>query len=288
MIGALAHEFRALELKDYWRIMFDTLNNKFEKIVQSIKGKAVISESDLDLTLREIRIALLEADVSLIVVKDFINSIKSNILGKEILKSVKPDQMIIKLVQDELIKILGSENKSINFSSSHNLWVLEDCAQAHLASINSICVGSFGSAASFSFYPGKNLGAMGDAGCITTNDSILAEKMTMFCRHGGLTKGQHLIEGINSRMDSIQASILSIKLKKLPQWTERRRFLANRYIHELSNLDWLSSIVPHMLFHLHHRMPEHDISLRKHQSRCLHQSFQNRYIQSQSQRFHFV
>ncbi len=98
--------------------MFDTLNNKFEKIVQSIKGKAVISESDLDLTLREIRIALLEADVSLIVVKDFINSIKSNILGKEILKSVKPDQMIIKLVQDELIKILGSENKSINFSSS--------------------------------------------------------------------------------------------------------------------------------------------------------------------------
>jgi signal recognition particle subunit SRP54 len=118
VIGTLAHEFRALELKDYWRFMFDTLNTKFEKIVQSIRGKAVISETDLEVTLREIRIALLEADVSLVVVKEFINSIKSNILGKEILKSVKPDQMIIKLVQDELVKILGSENKSLNLSSS--------------------------------------------------------------------------------------------------------------------------------------------------------------------------
>ena len=118
MIGTLAHEFRALELKGYWRFMFDTLNTKFEKIVQSIRGKAVISETDLEVTLREIRIALLEADVSLIVVKEFINSIKSNILGREILKSVKPDQMIIKLVQDELVKILGSENKSLNLSSS--------------------------------------------------------------------------------------------------------------------------------------------------------------------------
>ena len=98
--------------------MFDTLNTKFEKIVQSIRGKAVISETDLEVTLREIRIALLEADVSLVVVKEFINSIKSNILGKEILKTVKPDQMIIKLVQDELVKILGSENKSLNLSSS--------------------------------------------------------------------------------------------------------------------------------------------------------------------------
>ena len=98
--------------------MFDTLNTKFEKIVQSIRGKAVISETDLEITLREIRVALLEADVSLVVVKEFINSIKSNILGKEILKSVKPDQMIIKLVQDELVKILGSENKSLNLSSS--------------------------------------------------------------------------------------------------------------------------------------------------------------------------
>ncbi|MDC0232665.1 signal recognition particle protein [Pelagibacteraceae bacterium] len=98
--------------------MFDTLNNKFEKIVRGIRGKAVISESDLDSTLREIRIALLEADVALIVVKDFINSVKEKIIGKDVLKSVKPDQMIIKLVQDELVNILGSENQPLNIPTS--------------------------------------------------------------------------------------------------------------------------------------------------------------------------
>ena len=91
MIGTPAHEFRALVLNWYWRNMFETLNDKFEKIVRSIRGKAVISESDLDSTLREIRIALLEADVALVVVKDFINTVKENILGKEVLKSIKPD-----------------------------------------------------------------------------------------------------------------------------------------------------------------------------------------------------
>ena len=98
--------------------MFDTLNTKFEKIVQSIKGKAVITETDLESSLREIRIALLEADVSLVVVKEFIGSVKESIVGKEILKSIQPDQMIIKLVQDALINILGSENKQLNFSST--------------------------------------------------------------------------------------------------------------------------------------------------------------------------
>ena len=98
--------------------MFETLNDKFEKIVRGIRGKAVISESDLDLTLREIRIALLEADVALIVVKDFISAVKESILGKEVLKSIKPDQMIIKLVQDELVNILGGENQPLNISNS--------------------------------------------------------------------------------------------------------------------------------------------------------------------------
>ena len=98
--------------------MFETLNDKFEKIVRGIRGKAVISETDLEVTLREIRIALLEADVALVVVKDFINTVKEKILGKEILKSIKPDQMIIKLVQDELVNILGYENQSVNISSS--------------------------------------------------------------------------------------------------------------------------------------------------------------------------
>ena len=98
--------------------MFETLNERLEKIVNSIRGKAVISESDLDTTMREIRISLLEADVALSVVKSFVDNIKSNILGKEVLKSIKPDQMIIKLVQDELIKILGDNNEPLNIQKN--------------------------------------------------------------------------------------------------------------------------------------------------------------------------
>ena len=98
--------------------MFGTLNEKLEKIVKSITGRATISEDDLDITLREIRIALLEADVALSVVKNFIENVKSNIIGQEVLKSIKPDQMIIKLVQEELIKILGLNNAPLNIAKT--------------------------------------------------------------------------------------------------------------------------------------------------------------------------
>jgi dTDP-4-amino-4,6-dideoxygalactose transaminase len=109
----------------------------------------------------------------------------------------------------------------------HNLWIVEDCAQAHLARYKGRYVGTFGDAATFSFYPGKNLGAYGDAGCIATNDDRLAEWITTFARHGG--NGDHTMEGINSRLDGVQAAILNAKLPHLPGWTEARRFLAACY-----------------------------------------------------------
>ena len=111
----------------------------------------------------------------------------------------------------------------------HKLWVIEDCAQAHLARYKDRLVGSFGDAASYSFYPGKNLGAMGDAGAITTNDAGLARRMAMFARHGGVTKGDHEIEGVNSRLDGLQAAVLSVKLPHLAAWTQRRQQIAGRY-----------------------------------------------------------
>ena len=111
----------------------------------------------------------------------------------------------------------------------HKLWVVEDCAQAHLAKWDGQQVGTFGDAASFSFYPGKNLGAMGDAGAVCTNDDGLAARMGMFARHGGLTKGDHHIEGINSRLDGLQAAVLSVKLPHLAGWTLRRQELASSY-----------------------------------------------------------
>jgi dTDP-4-amino-4,6-dideoxygalactose transaminase len=109
----------------------------------------------------------------------------------------------------------------------HNLWVIEDCAQAHLARYNGQFVGTFGNVATFSFYPGKNLGAYGDAGCLVTNDDRLADWMATFARHGG--KGDHVMEGINSRMDGLQAAILNAKLPHLLIWTEARRHVAAYY-----------------------------------------------------------
>ena len=120
-------------------------------------------------------------------------------------------------------------------AKKHNLWVIEDCAQAHLATYKGRLVGTFGNAATFSFYPGKNLGAYGDAGCIVTNDDTLADWTATFARHGG--KGEHVMEGINSRMDGLQAAILNVKLPHLPAWTTARRRVAARYNDLLSGID---------------------------------------------------
>jgi dTDP-4-amino-4,6-dideoxygalactose transaminase len=123
---------------------------------------------------------------------------------------------------------------------THKLWVLEDCAQSHLARYKGQLVGTFGDAASFSFYPGKNLGAMGDAGALTTRDPALAERMAMIARHGGLRKGDHQIEGVNSRLDGLQAAVLSVKLPHLPEWTRRRQAIAAEYNRRLSDLPGLT------------------------------------------------
>jgi len=132
---------------------------------------------------------------------------------------------------------------------------VEDCAQAHLARYNGQQVGTFGVAATYSFYPGKNLGAMGDAGAVVTNDTRLAEHMTMLARHGGLTKHQHRIEGINSRLDGMQAAILSAKLPHLEDWTRARQEAAKVYDAGLNQIE--DVVVPEVaanrthVFHLY-------------------------------------
>ncbi len=118
----------------------------------------------------------------------------------------------------------------------NGLWVIEDCAQAHLATYKGQMVGSIGNVGTFSFYPGKNLGAMGDAGAIVTNDNQLSTKMASFARHGGLKKGVHIIEGTNSRMDGLQAAILAVKLPHLKNWTKLRQSIANSYLDNLISL----------------------------------------------------
>lgn len=128
----------------------------------------------------------------------------------------------------------------MELADRHSLWVLEDCAQAHLATYKGRTVGTIGTAGTFSFYPGKNLGAMGDAGAIVTNDVQLAQRMSMFARHGGVNKGEHQIEGINSRMDGLQAAILSAKLPYLSEWTTKRQTIAQTYTEKLSGVPGLN------------------------------------------------
>lgn len=120
-----------------------------------------------------------------------------------------------------------------------NIQLIEDCAQSHFSEMNNIRAGITGIAGSFSFYPGKNLGAYGDAGCIVTNDDDLAQKCRMFANHGALKKPYHVIEGINSRMDGMQAAILSAKLPYILEWTEKRIAVAvlyNQYLQGIKDI----------------------------------------------------
>lgn len=125
-------------------------------------------------------------------------------------------------------------------AEKYNIPVIEDCAQSHFSVFNGKKAGTMGIAGSFSFYPGKNLGAYGDAGCIITNDDALATKCKMYARHGALKKHQHQIEGINSRLDGLQAAILSAKLPHILKWTKARIAIAALYEKALKDIPGIS------------------------------------------------
>lgn len=122
-------------------------------------------------------------------------------------------------------------------AARHHLAVIEDAAQAHGAGWNGQRVGAIGHAACFSFYPGKNLGAYGDAGAVTTNDTRIAELVGLLRNHGRHSKYLHDIKGYGERIDTLQAAILLAKLHHLPQWTADRQRLAARYTELLAGLD---------------------------------------------------
>ena len=123
----------------------------------------------------------------------------------------------------------------MNMAEKYNLLVLEDSAQAHGASITGKKVGNWGHASGFSFYPGKNLGALGDAGAITTNDAELAQMLKALRNYGSHEKYKNLVQGVNSRLDEIQAAMLNVKLKYLDQEIQHRRYIANLYLNGIKN-----------------------------------------------------
>ena len=123
----------------------------------------------------------------------------------------------------------------IEIATKHNLLIVEDAAQAHGATGNGTKAGNFGNAAGFSFYPGKNLGALGDAGAITTNDAALAEVLFSLRNYGSKVKYENERIGVNSRLDELQAAFLNIKLPHLAAESEFRRRLARKYLLEINN-----------------------------------------------------
>lgn len=128
----------------------------------------------------------------------------------------------------------------IGIAKQYGLKVIEDAAQAHGARYKGRRAGSLGDSAGFSFYPGKNLGAIGDAGAVTTNDQELADKLRVLRNYGSRIKYHNEAKGFNSRLDELQAAFLRVKLEKLDKWNERRSKLAQHYMKQLKDL---SSIV---------------------------------------------
>ncbi|MCM1219856.1 MAG: DegT/DnrJ/EryC1/StrS family aminotransferase, partial [Lachnospiraceae bacterium] len=117
----------------------------------------------------------------------------------------------------------------LEIARRHDLKVIEDSAQAHGALYHGTCTGNLGDAAAFSFYPGKNLGALGDGGAVTTNDPELARKIRAICTYGSYRKYCHEFKGCNSRLDEVQAGLLSVKLAHLKEWNEERKDIAAQY-----------------------------------------------------------
>ncbi len=163
--------------------------------------------------------------------------------AKPVFVDIEPDRYTIdvKKIEEKItektraiipVHLFGQSAKMdsiIEICQKYGIFLVEDCAQAHFAEWRGQKVGTFGIASTFSFFPGKNLGAYGDAGGIITNDDEFADKARMFANHGSLIKHQHKIEGINSRMDAIQAAILSIKLNYISNWNDRRLRNAELY-----------------------------------------------------------
>lgn len=140
----------------------------------------------------------------------------------------------------------------LEIARRHGLWVMEDAAQAHGARYKGVRVGGLGDVAGWSFYPGKNLGAFGDAGAITTNREEIADRARVLRNYGSRIKYHNEVKGFNSRMDALQAAMLRVKLRHLDQWNDRRRAVARSYAEALMDTDLVLPSVPSHSEAVHH------------------------------------
>ena len=166
---------------------------------------------------------------------------------------VEPDENTYNLDPNKVRNAIGEATKAVlmvhlygqladvteltKIATEHKLILIEDAAQAHGARLHEKVAGNLADAAGFSFYPGKNLGALGDAGAVTTNDDELADTVRTLANYGSKVKYENLLQGVNSRLDEIQAAILLVKLKYLESETEKRKKIARQYVSGLYDFD---------------------------------------------------
>lgn len=181
---------------------------------------------------------------------------------------VEPDESTFNLCPEKTAAAIAPNTKAIvavhlygqispmpelmQLADKHGLLVLEDAAQAHGASIEGRKAGSWGHAAGFSFYPGKNLGALGDAGAVTTNDEELAKTIRALGNYGSHKKYENLYQGVNSRLDEVQAAMLRVKLRHLDEEIESRRHVAEYYLAHIDNPNIQLPAVGHRESHVWH------------------------------------
>ena len=175
------------------------------------------------------------------------------------LYTIDPDDILRKItaktkavIPVHLYGLPAPMERIMKIAEDHELKVIEDCAQAHGARIGQRKIGSFGHASAFSFYPSKNMGAYGDSGAMVTNDPELGDKLRMLANHGQLTKHQHQMEGRNSRIDTLQAAILKVKLSHLDRWNHSRTHNAAHYQQLLDGQNLKLPIAPDHYQHVYH------------------------------------
>ncbi|OLQ89950.1 aminotransferase [Vibrio ponticus] len=240
-----------------WYIMGEELS-KFEQEFSSYCGSryciGVANGLDaLTLTLRAWKEMgkIKQGDEVIVPANTYIASILAITENELVPILVEPDPKTYNLTKDSIEKAITSRTRVIlpvhlyglispmpeimRLAEERSFLVLEDCAQSHGAEIESVKCGNWGHASGFSFYPGKNLGALGDAGAITTNDEELAGVLLALRNYGSHRKYENLYKGVNSRLDEIQAAMLRVKLKYLDYETNRRREIADNYLTKIVN-----------------------------------------------------
>ena len=169
------------------------------------------------------------------------------------------------IIPVHLYGLAADMDQVLKIANQNSLFVIEDAAQSHGARINGKMTGSIGHAAAFSFYPGKNLGALGDGGAVTTGDSKLAERIRKLRSYGSTVKYYHEEKGVNARLDELQAALLRIKLRALDGWTQERNKIAEEYLKQIPTITegrWKCPVIPTERNHVWHlfvvQVPQRD------------------------------